>query len=171
MIQRVMRALLARSIFTTRLKNPTIVANEGVELTVAPISGLAYIGILAATLRVVVGFAMTLHGYPKLKGGWRQSGQWIRSMGVPAAAAVLVTILEFFGGIFLIIGLIVPVVAGLFVIQFLAITIMKKWKMNGALIAKQGQASYEVDVTYLLLSLALLVLGAGTLSLDQLLGI
>jgi putative oxidoreductase len=127
---------------------------------------------LALLLRVLVGAAYMLHGYPKVKGAWKQSGQWIQSMGVPAFAAVPVTVLEFFGGLFLIVGLIVPVVAALFAIEMLAIAVMKKLKMGAALVAVgQGKASYEIDFTYLLLALALLVLGAGAFSLDSVLGL
>lgn len=92
-------------------------------------------------------------------------------MGVPASAAVPVTILEFFGGLFLVIGLTVPLVAGFFAIQFAAIILMKKTKMSAVLVGTQGKASYEIDLTYLLLSIALLVLGAGAFSVDSLLGL
>ena len=135
-----------------------------------PLFGVVDAGILAAGLRVVVGAALVAHGLPKVRGGWKQSGQWIQSMGVPAAAAVPVTILEFFGGIFLIVGLMVPVVAGFLAIQFIAITAMKKSKMNASFIGSQGKASYEVDILYLLLALALLALGAGAVSLDSFIG-
>lgn len=128
------------------------------------------IGVLAAFLRVIVGIAIVMHGLPKVKGAWKQSGEWIKSMGVPADAAVLVTILEFFGGIFLIVGLIVPIVAGFLAIQFLAIIIVKKVKMHAALIGSQQKPSYEIDFTYLLLALVLVVLGAGVLSVDSVIG-
>lgn len=127
---------------------------------------------LAALLRVIVGGAFIVHGLPKIRGGWRQSSQWLQSMGVPAAGAVLATILEFFGGIFLVIGLIVPVVAGFFAIQMLAIVAMKKSKMHASFVSTTpGKPTYEIDVLYLLLATALVVLGAGALSLDSILGI
>lgn len=129
-------------------------------------------GDLAAILRVVVGFALILHGLPKVKGGWRQSGQWIQSMGVPAGAAVLATILEFFGGILLVVGFIVPVVAGLLSIQMASIVAMKKSKMHGSFVSMDPKRpSYEIDVLYLLLALVLVILGAGILSVDSVLGI
>ena len=129
-------------------------------------------GDLAAVLRVVVGAAFIVHGLPKIRGGWNQSGQWIQSMGVPAGAAVLATLLEFFGGVFLVLGLIVPVVAALFAVQMLATVGMKKTKMHASFISvAPGKPTYEVDILHLLLALALVVLGAGTLSLDGLVGI
>lgn len=129
-------------------------------------------GVLAAVLRVVVGVAFVIHGLPKIRGGWKQSGQWIKSAGVPSEAAVLVTILEFFGGIFLIVGLIVPIVSAFFAIQMVAIVLMKKFGMHASFIStSREKPSYEIDVLYLLLALTLLVLGAGVLSLDSLIGV
>jgi putative oxidoreductase len=92
-------------------------------------------------------------------------------MGVPAAAAVLVTILEFFGGIFLIVGLLVPLVAGLFAIQFVSIIAMKASKMKANFMGSGGKPSYEIDFTYLILALAIFLLGAGAFSLDAILGV
>lgn len=123
-------------------------------------------------LRVGAGAALMAHGLPKIRGGWgKQSGQWIATMGVPPLAATFVTILEFFGGLFLIVGLLVPLVAGLFVVQFVGIITMKASKMNAAFMGAGGKPSYEIDFTYLLLSLAILLLGAGAFSLDSALGL
>ncbi len=129
------------------------------------------VGLLAAFLRVVVGAAYILHGLPKIRGGWRQSGLWIKMMGVPPIAALLVAILEFFGGIFLIVGLVVPLIAVFFAIQMASIIVMKKFQMKASFIGGgQGKPTYEIDVTYLLLAIALVFLGAGPISLDNLLG-
>lgn len=82
------------------------------------------------------------------------------------------TVLEFLGGIFLVVGLLTPLVGLFFVIQFGSIILMKKSKMHAKFIsAEQGKATYEIDVLYLLLALAFLVLGAGPYSLDHLLGL
>ena len=76
--------------------------------------------------------------------------------------------MEFFGGLFLIIGLIVPLVGLFFAIFMIAYVIMKRTKMNAVYI---GKTSYEIDITYLILSLVLIVLGAGALSVDSLIGL
>jgi uncharacterized membrane protein YphA (DoxX/SURF4 family) len=70
----------------------------------------------------------------------------------------------------LIIGLIVPVVGLFFAIFMIANVIMKRRKMNAAYTAP-GKASYEIDITYLILSIILIVLGAGTLSIDSVIGL
>jgi hypothetical protein len=49
---------------------------------------------------------------------------------------------------------------------------MKKSKMHATFIStEQGKPTYEIDAVYLLLALVFLVLGAGPLSLDGLLGL
>ena len=115
---------------------------------------------------------MAIHGYPKAKGGRVQAGQWLKSMGIPPLAADLVTVLELVGGVFLIFGLLTPLVGLLFVVQFGSIIWMKKSKMHASFIsAEQGKPTYEIDAVYLLLALVFLVLGAGAFSLDNLLGL
>ena len=127
---------------------------------------------VSLVLRVAVGAGLVAHGIPKVKGGWgKQAGQWIGSMGVPPVAATMVTLLELFGGIFLIIGLLTPLVAAFFVIQFLAIIALKASKMKAGFMAAGDKPGYEIDFTYLLLSLAILFLGSGAISLDAILGI
>ena len=115
---------------------------------------------------------MIAHGIPKVKGGWgKRSGQWVGSMGVPPVTATLVTTLEFLGGIFMVIGLLVPLVAAFFALQFVGIIVMKASKMKAGFMGSNGKPGYELDFTYLLLSLTVLLLGAGAFSLDALLGI
>ena len=53
-----------------------------------------------------------------------------KTFGASGSAARAVTYLEVFDGVFLIIGFIVPVVAVLFIIQFVSIAIAKKMKLT-----------------------------------------
>lgn len=130
---------------------------------------LVYVPYLALMVRVVVGGTLMIHGYPKVKSS-EQSANWMKSMGLPGATAALSGILEFFGGLLLVVGLIVPVIALFFAIQFASITVMKKIKMKASYVAP-GKPSYEIDVLYLLFSIILIVLGAGALSIDGLVGL
>src|SRR5438105_2955268 len=104
---------------------------------------LVYTPYLALLLRVVVGGSLMVHGYPKLKSKEQAVG-WMKSMGLPGGAAIIAGILEFLGGLFLVIGLIVPIVAFFFMIQFAAIVVMKSTKMKAKYIAPSG-ANYEID--------------------------
>ncbi|MDA4130959.1 MAG: DoxX family protein [Thaumarchaeota archaeon] len=130
---------------------------------------LGYTSYLGLFLRVLVGISLMIHGYPKLKSK-DASVNWMKSLGMPGGTAVMSAILEFFGGVLLVGGFIVPIMSLFFAIQFASIVIVKKTKMKAAFIAP-GKPSYEIDVTYFLLSIVLLVLGSGALSIDGLIGL
>ena len=128
---------------------------------------LPYAGFLALFLRVWVGVNFVAHGYPKLGKGRQQTLQWTKSLGVPAAATYLAIILEFFGGLSLIIGFIVPIVGFFIALEMIGAILLKKTKMKAPYM---GQNSFEIDITYLMLAIALIVLGAGVISVDSFLG-
>ena len=131
---------------------------------------LAYVPYLALITRVWVGANMMIHGYPKLKNMKQAAEETKQAVGVPAAATYTATILEFFGGFFLIIGLIVPIIGLFFAIFMIANVIMKKTKMKAAYIAPT-KPSVEIDITYLILSIILIVLGAGAFSVNSVIGL
>jgi putative oxidoreductase len=128
---------------------------------------LPYIAYLALLVRVWVGANFVAHGYPKLGKTKTQTLQWTKSLGVPAVATYLAIILEFFGGLSLIIGFIVPIVAFFIGLEMIGAILLKKTKMKAPYM---GQNSYEIDIAYLMLALVLIVLGAGVLSVDSFLG-
>ncbi len=128
---------------------------------------LPYTGFLALFLRVWVGANFVAHGYPKLGKSRQQTLQWTKSLGVPAVATYLAIILEFFGGLSLIIGFIVPIVGFFIALEMIGAIFLKKTKMKAPYM---GQNSYEIDITYLMLAVVLIVLGAGVISVDSILG-
>lgn len=128
-----------------------------------------YAGYLALVLRVWVGANLVIHSRPKMGKGAEGAAGFAKTLGAPAGSARAVTYLELIGGGFLIIGLIVPIVSLLFIIQFAAISIAKKMKMRADYISP-GKPSYEIDILYLILSIAIFVLGSGVLSIDGLIG-
>jgi putative oxidoreductase len=130
---------------------------------------LVFVPYLALVTRVWVGANMMIHGYPKLR-NMKQTAEETKQLGIPVGATYTATVLEFFGGLFLIIGLIVPIIGLFFAIFMIANVIMKKTRMNATYIAP-GKASYEIDITYLILSIILIVLGAGALSVDSIIGL
>ena len=127
---------------------------------------LAFVPYLALVVRIWVGTNMMIHGYSKLRNMKQAAEETKQTLGIPVGATYTATILEFLGGLLLIIGLIVPIVGLFFAIFMIANVIMKKRRMNAAYIAP-GKASYEIDITYLILSIILIVLGAGALSVDS----
>lgn len=120
--------------------------------------------------RIVTGGTMMAHGYPKLKDGAKQAGQWMQSMGIPPWTATLAMVLEFFGGILLITGFLTRVVSAFIAVFMISNIIMKKTKMK-ALYVSQDKPSYEVDVLYLLIAITLAIMGPGAISIDHLIGL
>ena len=129
---------------------------------------MPYVPYLALLLRVWVGINFVAHGFPKLGKNRAQTLQWTKSLGVPAGLTYAAIVLEFFGGLSLVMGFIVPVVAFFIALEMMGASMLKKSKMKGQYIG--GTVAYELDVTYLLLAIALMVLGAGAFSLDSALG-
>jgi putative oxidoreductase len=131
---------------------------------------LSFIPYIALITRVWVGVNMMIHGFPKIKNLKQTSEQMNQAFGIPIKATYIGTILEFFGGLLLIIGLIVPIVALFFAIYMIVIIFMKITKMKAAYINPNGP-SIEIDITYLIISIILVVIGSGILSVDSLIGI
>jgi uncharacterized membrane protein YphA (DoxX/SURF4 family) len=113
---------------------------------------------------------MTIHEYPKLRNLKQTVEETKQRLGISIRATCTATILEFFGGLLLIIGLIVPIVGVFFAIFMIANVIMNKRKMNAAYIAA-GKALYKIDITYLIISIILIVLEAGALSVNSVIGL
>jgi uncharacterized membrane protein YphA (DoxX/SURF4 family) len=89
---------------------------------------------------------------------------------VPAIAVILGITIEFFGGLFLVIGFLVPIVSAFVVIYFLSIIAMKRTKDHAAYVAF-GKPNFELEAFYVLLAMVLVFLGAGGASLDGVLGL
>ena len=129
-----------------------------------------YTPYLALLLRVVVGVTLVMHGYPKMKNP-QATLKWTGSLGVPAAATIAAIALEFFGGIALILGFMVPIVAFFIGLEMIGNIVLKRTKMKAPYLIGQNAAAYEPDVTYLLLVITMIVLGSGAFSLGALFGL
>jgi len=130
-------------------------------------ASLVLIPYVALIVRVWMGINMVIHGYPKIRTFKQTAQQMNQALGIPIKVTYIASILEFFGGIFLIIGLIVPIVSMFFAIYMISIVLMKRKKMKASYIDPNGP-SYEIDITYLIISIVLIILGAGALSIDSL---
>lgn len=116
--------------------------------------------------RLALGAIFLAHGWPKIKDLSKPIG-FVKGTGWPGGAtfAVLFTLLEFFGGIALILGLLTQFVAILFVLEMIATTVFSKTKLN-----KKFILGYELDLGYAAFALVLALLGPGSWSLDRILG-
>jgi len=121
-------------------------------------------GVLA---RVALGALILLHGVPKIRNP-KQTIAFVKGTGFPGGAmfAVLFTLLEFFGGIALLLGFLTQVVGALIALEMVATTIFAKTKLGKKLVL-----GYELDIAYLVLGLVVAFLGAGPWSVDRLLGL
>jgi putative oxidoreductase len=118
-------------------------------------------------LRLAIGTLFIIHGYPKLTAAQRtQGGAWMKSMGMPAAMVPFGGVVEFFGGLALILGILTPIVAALAALWMLSTTWLVTTKAK-----KKYVGGYEIDITLFLAALALALLGSGIYSIDHLLGL
>jgi putative oxidoreductase len=118
-------------------------------------------------LRLAIGTLFIIHGYPKLTAAQRtQGGGWMKSMGMPGALVPFGGVVEFFGGLALILGILTPIVAALSALWMLSTTWLVTTKAK-----KKYVGGYEIDITLFLAALALALLGSGIYSIDHLLGL
>lgn len=127
-------------------------------------------GIGALVLRIPVGIIFIAHGAQKLFGwfggyGLEGTGGWMESIGL--APGVLMAFLagaaEFFGGIALVIGLLVRPAGAVLSIAML-VAIFSVHIGNGLFMSNNG---YEFGLSLLAISVALVFMGAGKVSVDS----
>lgn len=121
-------------------------------------------------LRIPAGIIFIAHGAQKLFGafggyGLQGTGQWMASIGLEPGylMALLAGSAEFFGGLALLIGLLVrPAAAALAFAMLVAILAVHIG--NGLFMSNNG---YEFGLALLAMSVSLLISGGGALSLDR----
>lgn len=124
----------------------------------------------ALALRVPVGVIFMAHGAQKLFGsfggyGVEGTGQWMASIGLEPGylMALLAGSAEFFGGLFIILGLLTrPSAVVLAFTMIVAILVVHL--QSGFFIANGG---YEFGLALLAASVSLAISGAGSLALDN----
>ena len=132
----------------------------------------------ALPLRLIIGFGFMAHGYAKLSRGPAGFADILHTIGVPAPSlmAWATALIEFFGGLAIIIGALVAIVSipliiimlvAMFTVHlpngFSSIT-LKGMTEHGA---EFGPPGYEVNLLYIGGLLALILGGAGALSIDR----
>ena len=113
-------------------------------------------------LRVAFGAIFIIHGYPKLFKTFGQFAGYLQSMRVPLPklAALVVGLVEFVGGILIIMG---------FLTQWVAIPIAIDMIMAIYLVRRKFVSGWEFDFILLAAALMLLFVGAGSISVDAML--
>ncbi len=118
-------------------------------------------------VRIVVGLAFILHGWPKMQ---NPTG-WMNGMGnvaIPAFLQVLAALAEFGGGIALILGLLSRVAAFGIVCQMVGAMALVHVPQGDPFVGI-GRPGFELALINLAIAFLLVVLGPGRFSLDYLL--
>jgi putative oxidoreductase len=120
-------------------------------------------------VRIIAGLTFAAHGSQKLFGwfggyGLVGVGQWMESIGLAPGylMALLAGSAEFFGGLALVIGLLARPAAAVLAVTML-VAIVTVHLANGFFMSNNG---YEFALALLAMSLAVVLEGAGKLSLD-----
>lgn len=129
-------------------------------------------GLDSLPLRVGAGAIFAAHGAQKLFGwfggyGLEATAGWMASIGLEPSLlmAALAGSAEFFGGLLLIVGLLVRPAALVLAIT-MVVAIVAVHLQNGLFMANNG---YEFGLALLAVSVAVVLRGAGSLSADRLL--
>ena len=117
------------------------------------------------SLRIVLGIIFIYHGYPKLFGGLAGTAQFFASIGMPCAScfAVVFGLVEFFGGIALIIGFLTRW-ASLFLLIDMIVAFFSVHLKNGFSVQNGG-----IEFVLILIAglITLKTLGAQKFSIDS----
>lgn len=129
------------------------------------VEGRGAIGLLF--LRLVCGFGLMLHGFPKIQEPFSWMGSDATVMGVFQALAAVA---EFGGGLALILGLLVPVACfGIVCNMATAIFMVHLAKGHPFVASPGGHGSYESALIYLAVAFLFMLIGPGAYSLDAIL--
>lgn len=127
-------------------------------------SELTNIGLLI--LRIGLGVMFILHGYPKMFGGpdtWVEVGSAMEFLGIhfaPMFFGFMAGVAEFFGGIFLLLGVFFTPTISLLLVVMIVATI----KSVGA---GEGFGNYSHSIELAIVFISLIFTGPGSYSLDQ----
>jgi len=119
-----------------------------------------------ALLRVVVGVTFLMHGGQKLFMGFHNVAGFLGSLGIPlpTLAAIVLTLVEFVGGIALILGLLTRYVAALLTVD-MVVALIRVHAKNGFFASTGG---VEFPLLLLVSNINLMLAGAGALGIDTL---
>ncbi len=122
-------------------------------------------------MSAIIGTEFIVHGYPKLFKDFKGTSGFLASLGFKPGNlwALVLGASEFFGGIALVLGFGTRIAAGLLIVSMAVATLLKifKWKVP---FTKGNDAGWEWDWIILGGLVALFLLGAGALSIDQAMG-
>lgn len=124
-------------------------------------------GYAALPLRLILGGSMAAHGITKFTGGIENTSSFFETLGIPAPGLMgpLVAAIETAGGLALVAGAFVPIVSVILIAVMLGAMFSFHWA-NGFFFMNQPPG-IEVNLLYIAGFLALMITGAGSLSVDE----
>ena len=110
-------------------------------------------------LRIVAGIGFMMHGLPKLFDIPGTQTSFI-NMGVTTDLAIIIGLLEFIGGLVILLGLLTRIAAGLLSIEMIGAILHVK-------LSKGFIGGYELDLLYLAIMISLVLSGPGSISVER----
>ena len=110
-------------------------------------------------LRIITGIGFMMHGLPKLLDISNTQNSFM-NMGLPPELAIIIGLLEFIGGLAILLGVFTRIAAGLLAINMIGAILQVK-------LAKGFIGGYELDLLYLAIMISLMLTGPGNLSIEK----
>src|ERR671928_1080210 len=110
-------------------------------------------------IRIIAGIAFIIHGLPKLSNVAGTEHFFANMVGLPAAMALPIGLLEVIGGIALLVGVLTRIASILFIIEMIGSTIVAK-------LPKGFVGGYELDLLLLSIAVSLILSGPGRISIE-----
>lgn len=110
-------------------------------------------------IRILAGIAFIIHGLPKLSNIAETEDFFANMIGLPAAMALPIGLLEVIGGIALLVGALTRVASILLIIEMIGSTIVAK-------LSRGFVGGYELDLLLMAISISLLLTGPGRISVE-----
>jgi putative oxidoreductase len=110
-------------------------------------------------IRILAGIAFIIHGLPKLSNIAGTEQFFANMVGLPAAMALPVGLLEVIGGIALLVGVLTRIASIFFIIEMIGSTITAK-------LPRGFVGGYELDLLLMAISISLLLTGPGRVSIE-----
>jgi putative oxidoreductase len=110
-------------------------------------------------LRIIAGIGFMMHGLPKLLDISNTQNSFT-NMGLPPELAIIIGLLEFIGGLAILLGVFTRIAAGLLAIDMIGAILLVK-------LSKGFINGYELDLLYLAIMISLMLTGPGNLSIEK----
>src|ERR671931_2791634 len=110
-------------------------------------------------IRILAGIAFIVHGLPKLSNIAGTEHFFANMIGLPAAMALPIGLLEVIGGFALLLGVLTRIASILFIIEMIGSTIVAK-------LPKGFVGGYELDLLLLSIAVSLILSGPGRISIE-----